>query len=54
MRKTNFTGQGDKKIQAEARVDAAQHHACLFMDGNIKEYSQWLPKKKNNVADALS
>jgi hypothetical protein len=54
MGKTNFTKQGDDGFQAKARVHAARHHACFFMDGNIKGYSQWFPGKKNNVADALS
>jgi hypothetical protein len=54
MRKTNFTKQEDDNIQAKARVDAAQHHAHLFIDGDVKGYSQWFPGKKNNDADAHS
>ncbi len=54
MRKTNFTEQGDNNIQVKARVNTAWHHAGLFIDGNIKGYSQWFPGKANNVADALS
>jgi hypothetical protein len=53
MRKTNFIKMGDNAIQAAMRVNAAQHYACIFMDRDIKGYSQWFPGKKNNVADAL-
>jgi hypothetical protein len=31
----------------------ACHHAILFLEAGIKEYSQWFPGWKNNVADAL-
>jgi hypothetical protein len=54
MRKTNFIEMGDNAIQAATRVNAAQYHARIFMDGNIKGYSQWFRGKQNNVADALS
>ncbi len=54
MRKTNFIGTCDVAIQAATRVNTAQHYACIFMDGNIKGYSQWFPGKKNNIADALA
>jgi hypothetical protein len=54
MSKTNFIKTGNDAIQAVTRVNAAQHYARIFMDGNIKGYSQWFPGKKNNVADALS
>ena len=54
MRKTNFIKRGNNAIQSVMRVNAARHYACIFMDGNIKGYSQWFPGKKNNVADALS
>ncbi len=54
IRRTNFIEQRDDDIQAKAQVVGARHHACLFMDGNVKGYSQWFPGKKNNVANALS
>jgi hypothetical protein len=54
MQKTNFTKQGDDNIQAKARTNVARHHTRLFIDGNVKKYSQWFRGKKNNFADALS
>jgi hypothetical protein len=54
MRKTNFTRQRYNDIQAKARVDVAQHHARLFMDSDVKGYSQWFPGKKNNIGNTLS
>jgi hypothetical protein len=54
MQKSNFNKVGDDPIQATVCADAARHHARLFMDANIKGYSQWFAGKLNNVADALS
>jgi hypothetical protein len=54
MQKSNFEKSGKEPIQASVRADAARHHAKLFMDANIKGYSQWFARKLNNVADALS
>jgi hypothetical protein len=50
----NFDESGKGPIQASVCADAARHHAKLFMDANIKGYSQWFVGKLNNVADALS
>jgi hypothetical protein len=41
-------------IEASVRIDIARHHALLFIDKGIKEYSQWFEGKSNQVADALS
>ena len=56
IRKTNFKEDGDdiNRIEATVRIDIARHHASLFIDADIKEYSQWFEGKKNPVADALS
>ncbi len=54
MQKSNFDEFSEDPIQASARADAACHHARLFMDKDIKGYSQWFAGKLNNVADALS
>jgi hypothetical protein len=35
-------------------LEIARKHASHFIHHNIKEYSQWFPGKKNNVANALS
>ena len=52
-RKTNFKEDHDG-IQATIRIQVAREHATRFMTHKIREYSQWFPGKKNNVADALS
>jgi hypothetical protein len=54
MQKLNFDKSGKDPIQASVCADAARHHAKLFMDANIKGYSQWFARKLNNVTDALS
>ena len=54
MRKSNFDEVGEDPVQASVRADAAHQHARLFMDAEIKGYSQWFAGKLNNVADALS
>ena len=54
MRKSNFNEFGKDPAQATVRADAAHHHTRLFMDAEIKGYSQWFAGKLNNVADALS
>ena len=53
MRKSNFNEVGDDSIQATVRADPACHHARLFMDAEIKGFSQWFAGKLNNFADAL-
>jgi hypothetical protein len=54
MQKSNFNESGKDPIQASVHADAARHHAKLFMDANIKGYSQWFAGTLNGVADALS
>ncbi len=54
MQKLNFDESNENPIQASVCTDAARHHAKLFIDANIKGYSQWFAGKLNNVADALS
>ena len=56
LRKTNFrefTGVDADPVQAFVCIKTARHHATLFLDAGIKEYSQWFPGWENNVADAL-
>jgi hypothetical protein len=53
MCKSNFNEVNNDPIQATVRADAARHHAHLFMDAEIKAYSQWFVGKLNNVADTL-
>ena len=54
MRKSNFDEVGEDPVQASVRADAARQHARLFMDAEIKGYSQWFARKLNNVANTLS
>ena len=54
MKKSNFVEPKEDPVQATARIDAAQKYASIFMDANIKGYSQWFAGKENNVADVLS
>ena len=57
LHKTNFweiIGNDMDLIQAQVCIETARHHATLFLEAGIKEYSQWFLGKENNVADALS
>jgi hypothetical protein len=54
IRKTNFKEDALDPIEATTRIEIARHHACLFIEKDIKEYSQWFEGKRNPVADALS
>jgi hypothetical protein len=35
-------------------AETTRHHATLFLEAGIKEYSQWFPGKEHNVANAFS
>jgi hypothetical protein len=54
LRKTNFKEDTVDPIEASTRIMIARHHAALFIESDIKEYSQWFEGKMNQVADALS
>ncbi len=54
MRKSNFVEPNEHPVQAKTRVNAARKYASIFMDADIKGYSQWFEGKRNNVAYALS
>jgi hypothetical protein len=54
MQKLNFDESCKDPIQASVCTDTARHHAKLYMDANIKGYSQWFVGKLNNIVDALS
>jgi hypothetical protein len=57
LRKTNFqefTGVDGDLVQPSVCNEMAHHHATLFLDAGIKEYSQWFPGWENNVTKALS
>ena len=54
MEKSNFVEPKEDPVQATACIDEAQKYASIFMDANIKGYSQWFVGKENNVTDMLS
>jgi hypothetical protein len=54
LKKTIFLERGSDPIKDTIRLEIARKHASHFTHHNIKEYSQWFPGKKNNVADSLS
>lgn len=54
LKKTNFLEEGSDPIEETVRLEIARKHASHFTHHNIKEYSQWFPGKKNNIADSLS
>ena len=41
MRKSNFVEPNEHPVQAKTRVDAVRKYASIFMDADIKGYSQW-------------
>jgi len=53
LRKTNFLEEDDL-VQASVRIQVAREHTMRYMNHEIRDYSQWFPGIKNNVADALS
>ena len=54
MQKSNFSEPGVNPVQARTRVNAARKYTEIFMNADMKSYSQWFPGKRNNVAVALS
>ena len=54
MKQSNFSKTGDNPIQALTHIDAARKYAQVFLDADVKGFSQWFAGKRNNVADALS
>jgi hypothetical protein len=54
MQKSNFIKVGDNPIQELRCVDAARKYAEVFLNADVKGYSQWFAGKRNNIADALS
>jgi hypothetical protein len=53
MKKSNFVKPNNNPIQTTACVDAARKHASIFMNADVKGYSQWFARKLNNVTDTL-
>jgi hypothetical protein len=54
--KTNFRefiGENVDLVQSRVCIDIAHHHATLFLEAGIKEYSQWFPGWENNAVNAL-
>jgi hypothetical protein len=53
MRKTNFKEEMDH-VQATVRIEVVRNPTTQYVNNGIREYSQWFPGSKDNVADALS
>jgi hypothetical protein len=54
MKNSNFSEAGDDPIQASTHVDAARKYVQVFLDADVKGFSQWFVGKRNNVANTLS
>jgi hypothetical protein len=54
MKKTKFSVKKMETSEATVRLEITRQHASHFTNYDIKEYSQWFPGRKNNVADSLS
>jgi hypothetical protein len=54
MKKSNFLKPNDDPVQVTARVGAARKYTSIFMNADVKGYSQRFARKLNNVADVLS
>ena len=53
--KSNFTDDKyEDPIETKVRNIVCRHHATLFIDYEIREYSQWFPGEENLVADSLT
>jgi hypothetical protein len=52
--KAKFREIGEDPLEARVQIEVARHHASLILDAEAKEYSQWFPGSKKNVAGALS
>jgi hypothetical protein len=53
-KKTNFSKLGEDLIKATIRIEVAQKHVMKLLEVGVKDYNQWFPGTKNQVADALS
>ncbi len=53
-KKFNFIKPNNNPIQATVRVNAARKYTSIFMNADVKGYSQWFAGKLNNILDALS
>jgi hypothetical protein len=54
MKKSNFVEPNNNPIQATACIKAVRKYASIFMNVDVKGYSQWFAGKSNNVVDTLS
>jgi hypothetical protein len=54
LKKTFFLEKETNPIKETIHLEIARKHTSHFTHHNIKEYPQWFPGKKNNVADSLS
>ena len=56
LRKTNFKEQNENAnpMEATIRIEIARMHASLFIEADVKEYSQQFQGSKNPIKDTLS
>ncbi len=54
MKILNFSKARNNPIQASTCIDTARKNMQVFLDADVKGYSQWFVGKRNNVADTLS
>jgi hypothetical protein len=54
MKNMNFSKAGNDPIQASTHVNAARKYTQVFLNADVKGYSQWFTGKRNNFVDALS
>ena len=54
LHRSNFNDEEETNLQTGEKLVWARYHSTRMLDNKIKEYSQWLPGKENEVADSLS
>ena len=54
LHRSNFNDEEGKNLQTEEKLVWARYHSTRMLENTIKEYSQWFPRKENEVADSLS
>ena len=54
LRKSNFKDDDENDQHQICKLQFSREHAYRLLINDIKEYSQWFPGDKNDVADSLS
>ena len=53
LRELNFKDNKEEEIHEHCKLSLARNHALCLLTNNVKEYSQWFPGDKNDVANSL-